>query len=161
MPRSSAKFPSTVVPTAADEQLALDAIRQFDAYFARPRKAPVRLRFETATGKRFAGPPLVIPVSVVSFLHETLLQLSQGRAVTLLPVGAELTTQQAASMLGVSRPYLVDLLEAGTIPHRKVGTRRRILLTDLLAYQRGDAVRRSPAATLNLSQFRPKPLECR
>lgn len=82
------------------------------------------------------GKSLKLPNSVYTLLTQLVSELAQGNAVTIVPVRHELTTQQAADILNVSRPFLIKLLESGDIPFRRVGTHRRILFEDLMAYKR-------------------------
>ena len=76
-----------------------------------------------------------IPVSALKLLLEIINQIAEGNALTLIPEHAHLTTQEAADLLHVSRPFFVKLLESGDIPFQKVGNRRRILMDDVLKYK--------------------------
>ena len=82
---------------------------------------------------------VALPAELRSILTTVVTAMRRGQAITLAPLGQRLTTQQAADLLGVSRPTLIKLLEAGKIPFETPGRHRRIRLTDLLAFQ---AVRR-------------------
>jgi excisionase family DNA binding protein len=77
---------------------------------------------------------LHIPKKAFHLLVEILINMSQGKSITLIPSDTEISTQQAADMLNLSRPHIVKLLEGGIIPFKKVGTHRRIELRHLIEY---------------------------
>lgn len=80
------------------------------------------------------GLQVELPPSAVKLVFAILSQMAEGNSLTLIPSHAHLTTQEAADMLNVSRPYFVKLLEEGKIPFEKVGTRRRVLASDVIAF---------------------------
>lgn len=81
------------------------------------------------------GQEIEIPSIVTKILYEIITILSKGGALTIIPMEKELTTQQAADILNVSRPFLVNLLENGEIPFHKTGTHRKIFMKDLREYR--------------------------
>src|SRR5271165_2860091 len=85
---------------------------------------------------------VLLPGVTLSLLSKILRELGHGKNVVVLAIDAEVTTQQAADFLKVSRPYLVKLLEEGKIPYRLVGPRRRVLLGDLLRYKEQEEAER-------------------
>jgi excisionase family DNA binding protein len=105
------------------------ALERIGEALAPKRSSAARLR-----GPR--GEEMIIPQSLYAVLVQAIRQLMSGRAISIVPVMGALTTQQAADMLNVSRPFLVKLLEQGTMPFHRAGTHRRVYLKDLLAYKR-------------------------
>jgi excisionase family DNA binding protein len=126
----TARFAGPRVPTDRETKIAEAASRMLSGRLG--RKSDLKLRLADDRGGKEI---ITVPASAAELLVQILAEMAKGNAVTLAPIPAELTTQEAADLLNVSRPYLVDLLEAGKIPFRKVGTHRRIATADLLAYK--------------------------
>lgn len=83
-----------------------------------------------------AQPTVRIPAAAARLLVQILDEMSRGNAVKIVPVHAELTTQEAADLLNISRPTLIQMVEKGQIPYRKVGTHRRIPFAKAIEYKR-------------------------
>jgi len=113
-----------VVPDETDSELAATASREL----ARASKASITVRMDDGTD-------LVLPKLVTPLLIKILTEMAQGNAVTLIPLHAELTTQETANLLNVSRPFLNKLLDRGELKFHKVGTHRRIKFSDLEDYR--------------------------
>ena len=124
----------TVAPTETDTQLARESSRRL-ATHKLGRQPSVRIQL-LDDGE--APDTIAVPASALRLFLHILTEMAQGNAVTLIPTHAELTTQQAADLLNVSRPYLVKLLEEGQIPFRTVGKYRRVRFDDVMAFKRKD-----------------------
>jgi excisionase family DNA binding protein len=121
----------TPIPTEADIEISTESSRIL-ASLINSHSQTQKITVESENGKEES---LLIPSVAYELLIDILSQLSQGNAVTLVPVQAELSTQQAANLLNVSRPYLIKLLESKEIPYRKIGKHRKILAKDLYEYK--------------------------
>ena len=117
------------LPSADDAELAAQVSR----HLARTKQEGAELRIQVDGGEM-----LRLPRSVGDLLYHLLTEMAQGHAVTLFPVHAELTTQEAADYLNVSRPYLVRLLQEGKIKFHMVGTHRRVKFSDLDAFRKSN-----------------------
>jgi len=124
--------------TAADQ--AAQAVADLNAFLLAHPTPTARVRL--CTGEDGAETQIVIPAVAFRFFVDVLAELANGNAVTVAPVHAELTTQQAADLMNVSRPYLIKLLDEDRIPFRRVGNRRKVQLVDVLDYKHRDDARR-------------------
>lgn len=125
-----------------DAELALRAAKRIREYLTtHPGADPVKIQGELA-----GADALVVPREATVLLAKVLGYLANGEGVNVIPETAELTTQQAAEFLNVSRPYVVKLLESGEIPFRLVGTHRRVRFRDLSEYKSRDDLARRRAA---------------
>ena len=127
-------------PTAEDMSRAGESGRQL----ARCLSGSSPENFSQITILDGNGPcePVIVPKEALRLFVDLLNHMAQGNIVTLFPIHAELTTQEAADLINVSRPFLVKLLETGEIAFTKTGKHRRIKFQDLMAYKnRIDALR--------------------
>ncbi|OTA14180.1 DNA-binding protein [Xenorhabdus vietnamensis] len=90
----------------------------------------------TIQGTDNASHQIELPTSALTMLIEILGELAIGNAVQIVPVQAELTTQEAANIMNISRPHMVKLLEEGQLPHHKTGRHRRVRFSDLMEYKK-------------------------
>lgn len=125
----SPAIPSSI-PSAADRATASETSRLLAPLLKRPR--PLHLHI---VGPRGRDETATLPPMAVRLLVDLLTEMAKGNSVTLIPVHAELTTQEAANLLNVSRPHVVQLIKSKQLPARKVGTHRRIRFADLQAYK--------------------------
>ena len=117
---------ATQNPTKKDIGVAKKSFMRLDALSFK-KLSPAYLNIE---GEKFE-----LPQSAVKLICEILNQIAEGNALTLIPKHANLTTQEAADLLNVSRPFFVKLLKAGEIPYQKIGNRRRVLADDVIKYK--------------------------
>lgn len=132
---------SPVYPHDSDADVARAAIRGLRRVqeVHGDSQDPVEIRLEP-------DEVIEVPRAALDLMIRVLGKMAAGQGVTVVPMRAELTTQRAADLLNVSRPYLIKLLEAGDIEYRKVGTHRRVMAESLYAYKRRDSLVRRDAA---------------
>ncbi|WP_309745485.1 MULTISPECIES: helix-turn-helix domain-containing protein [unclassified Chamaesiphon] len=117
------------IPSEDDTKLSQESSRILTTYLS-PNGNQIEI-IEADGNKHQA----TIPAAAYRLLVDALAQMAQGNAVSLIPIHAELTTQEAADLLNVSRPFLIKQIELGEIPYHKVGKHRRINFNDLMVYE--------------------------
>jgi excisionase family DNA binding protein len=138
---------TTIDPTIVPEHeavLAHEAARAIEAAEARELAGQIGVRMMlTQAGQELTT--LEMPPAAVSLIRRLLKEMGEGKAVALVSDEPEITTEQAAKLLHVSRPYVVGLVDKGQLPARNVGKQRRLLLKDVLAYKRDNEAKRREA----------------
>ena len=130
-----------VQPDESDVNTAMEALPHIKDYLASHADGAIKLVVADEPRET-----LVVPRGAVELLAQILAHMAVGQGVSVVPAHAELTTQQAAGLLNVSRPFLIGLLEAGEIEYRKVGKHRRIKVQSLMAYMALDDQKRREVA---------------
>ena len=123
--------PAHSLPTAEEVAIARESGRALSAYL-QTRAETQQIEIVDDKG---AAHPVRMPVSALRLLVNVLTEIGEGNAVSIIPIHAELTTQETADVLNVSRPFLIQLLERGDIPFHKIGTHRRVRYLDVIAYK--------------------------
>lgn len=127
----STAYSKPAIPTEEDAKLSQESSRILASHI-RFKQPTQQLKVVKEDGSEQT---VEIPAAAFHLLVDILSQMAQGNAVTLIPIHAELTTQEAADILNVSRPFLVKLIESGELPCRRVGRHRRIRFEDLMNYK--------------------------
>lgn len=135
--------PDRVELSDRDAELFAQASRLMSEALDRSRARRIVLVEEKADGSDIAR--LEVPPATLRLLSQILALMARQQTFVLYPAASELTTKQAAEVLGVSRPYLIGLLESGAMPYRKIGRHRRVLMKDVLAYKQTMQVKRRAA----------------
>jgi excisionase family DNA binding protein len=126
-----------------DVELLARASRMMSEALDRPQAHRISLVEQQADGSDSAR--LEVPPATLRLLSQILALMARQQTFVLYPESSELTTKQAAEVLGVSRPFLIRVLEAGEIPYRKVGRHRRVLMKDVLLHKQSNQVKRRAA----------------
>jgi excisionase family DNA binding protein len=126
-----------------DAELLAQASRLMSETLDRPQAHRIALVEEQADGSNSVR--LEVPPATLRLLSQILALMARQQTFVLYPESSELTTKQAAEVLGVSRPFLIRVLEAGEIPYRKIGRHRRVLMKDVLSYKQTTQVKREAA----------------
>jgi excisionase family DNA binding protein len=119
----------TYIPSEDDTQLSKESSRILSTHLS------ANVHHIKIVGSDGLEHEVSIPAAAYRSLIDVLVQMAQGNSVSLIPIHTELTTQEAADLLNVSRPYLIKQIEAGALPHHKIGKHRRIYFNDLMAYK--------------------------
>jgi len=120
------------LPDPHESELAQRGQRELAAYLS----TKLQTQRISIVGEDDKTHTIELPTSAMTMLAEVLGELAAGNAVQIVPVHAELTTQEAANILNVSRPHMVKLLEKGNLPFHKIGRHRRVLFADLMEYKK-------------------------
>ncbi|HGU7213410.1 TPA: excisionase family DNA-binding protein [Legionella pneumophila] len=123
-------------PSQQDRGIALNSFKKIKT---------IRLKSKKTAFLELDGVHVELPPSAVKLVVAILSEIAEGNALTLIPQHASLTTQQAADMLHVSRPYFIKLLESGEIPFQRVGNRRRVLAHDVTVFKENNLKQRKQA----------------